>query len=481
MITDTPLTMATEIPASITTPDSVETRLGTLRFFDGLPDAATVETVYDNLDFQRGVQAFLSAIPAASSFAIRSALRGSGPDNETVSITESLADSHLVMLTANSETVYNFAWLDAKDGPLVIEMPPNVLGFIDDSWMRFVGDVGFVGPDKGKGGKYLLIPPGFTGEVPDGYFVLRSRTFGHWLCFRGFVKNGDLQPAIENTKTNYRVYPLARAATPPAMHFVNISGVSLNGVFANDLTFFDQVAQVVEEEPLEAIDAELRGLLAAIGIRKGKPFAPDARMKRILVEALAVGNATARAIVFSTRDKDAFYYPNSAWKMVWLANAHDFSPGGVLDLDARTYYCYMGAGVSPAVTVKMVGAGSQYAVADHDATGHYLDGSKSYRLHLPANIPAKAFWSLLVYDPQTRSMLQTDHPFPSLSSQTEGLSVNADGSVDIYFGPSAPPGKESNWIETISGKGWFCFLRLYSPLEPWFDKTWRPGEIELVS
>ena len=468
------------IPASITTPDVVETRLGALRFFDGLPDAATVEKCYDNLDFQRGIQAFLSAIPAASQFAVRSALRLSGPDNQTVSITESLADSRQVMLTANSETVYNFVWLDSKDGPLVIEMPPNVLGFIDDFWMRFVGDVGFVGPDKGKGGRYLLLPPGFAGEVPSGYFVLRSRTFGHWLCFRGFVKNGDLRPAIENTKATFRVYPLARAANPPAMQFVNISGVSLNSVFANDVTFFDQVAQVVEEEPLEAVEAELRGLLHAIGIRKGKPFAPDARMKRILVEAVAVGNATARAIVFNTRDKDAFYYPNSAWKMSWIGNDADFSPGGVLNLDSRTYYCYMGAGTTPAVTVKMVGAGSQYAFADHDATGHYLDGSKSYRLHLPPNIPAKTFWSLIVYDPQTRSMLQTERPFPSLSSQTEGLSVNADTSVDIYFGPSAPPGKESNWIETVPGKGWFCWLRLYSPLEPWFDKTWRPGEIELV-
>ena len=479
MATEAALRTSTEIPSSITTQNAIETRLGRLRFFDGLPDEATAKTLYDNLDFQRGVQAFLAAIPAASSFAIRAAIRGSGPDNQTVAIAESLADSHLVMLTANSETVYNFAWLDAKDGPLVIEMPPDVLGFIDDSWMRFVGDVGFVGPDKGNGGKYLLVPPGFAGEVPDGYFVLRPRTFGNVLCFRGFVTNGDLTPAIENSKKNLRIYPLARAANPRAMRFVNISGTSLNGVFANDVTFFDQVAQVVQEEPLDAFDPELRGLLAAIGIRKGKPFAPDARMKRILVEAVAVGNATARAIVFNTRDEDAFYYPNSAWKMIWIGNDAGFSPGGTLDLDARTYYCYMGAGVSPAVTLKMVGAGSQYAFAERDAAGHYLDGGKSYRLHLPPNIPAKAFWSLIVYDPQTRSMLQTEHPFPSISSQTDGLSVNADGSVDIYFGPSSPLGKESNWIETISGKGWFCFLRLYSPLEPWFNKTWRPGEIEL--
>ena len=474
-------TMATALPASITTPDTVQTRLGTLRFFDGLPDEATVQTVYDNLDFQRAVQAFLTALPAASLSATRAGIRTFGPDNQTLLITESLMDSHSLLLTANTETIYTIGWLDTKAGPLVLEVPPGMLGFIDDFWERYVGDVGNAGPDKGHGGRYLLLPPGHSGEVPDGYFVLRSRTFGNLLGIRAFIVGGDVRAAADSVKDHLRIYPLAEATDPPATNFVNISSVAFNTIHANDVTFFDEVVPVIQEEPLEATDPETRGLLASIGIRKGTPFAPDDRMQAILADAAAVGNATARALVFSARNPDAFHYPDSAWQLVWIGNDYQFSPGGVLDLDARALYYYMGLGISPAMAVKMVGLGSQYAMAYHDGTGQYLDGGMSYRLRLPAPIPAKEFWSILVYDPQTRVMLQTDQQFPSLSSQKPDIAVNPDASVDVWFGPEPPAGKESNWIQTIPGKGWFTALRLYGPLEPWFDKTWRPGEIEMVS
>ena len=472
--------MTTDIPASITTPDSVETRLGTLRFFDGFPDEATVQTVYDNLDFQRAVQAFLAALPAANTCALRDGYRTVGPDNQTLLITESLMDSHMLYFVANTETVYSMAWLDTRNGPLVIEMPPNVLGFISDFWSRWVTDVGRTGPDGGAGGKYLLLPPGYAGDVPDGYLALHSRTYGNPIIFRGFVENGDLQGTVENTEQHYRVYPLDRAADPPAMDFARISGKYVNTIPPSDASLFELVASVVREEPLDAVDPETRGLLASIGIRKDKPFAPDARMQAILAEAAAVGNATARAILFSTREPDLHYYPDSSWTMAYQSDDTQFSPGGVLDLDARTYYFSATCQISPAMWVKRVGAGSQYAVADHDSAGRYLDGGTTYTLHLPPNIPAKDFWSLLVYDPQTRSMLQTDQRFPSLSSQKTDLVVNADSSVDAYFGPEPPAGHGSNWIQTIPGKGWFAFFRLYGPLEPWFDKTWRPGEIEIV-
>jgi len=469
--------MTTDIPAGILTPNTVETRLGTLRFFDGFPDEATVQTVYDNLDFQRAVQAFLTTLPAASLYATRTSFRTFGPDNRTVLIDETLQDSHTLMLTANTETIYHFVWLDTKEGPLVIEIPPRVLGLVNDFWCRYVADVGNAGPDKGQGGKYLLLPPGYTGAVPGGYFVARSRTYGNWFCFRGFKVNGDLRPAVESTKQHFRVYPLDCAANPPAMTFVNISGAAFNTIHSNDVSFFDEVAPVVQEEPLDALDSETRGLLASIGIQKGKAFAPDARMQGILVEAAAVGNATARALVFGPRDPTAYYYPHSAWQVPYIGS-YEFSPGGVLNPDARTLFFYIGLGVTPAMAVKMVGIGSQYAFAVRDAAGQYLDGTKTYRLHLPPNIPAKDFWSLLVYDPQTRSMLQTDQQLPSISSQKEGIGINPDTSVDVYFGPEPPAGKEANWVQTLPGKGWWVALRLYGPLEPWFDKTWRPGEIE---
>ena len=471
--------MTTDIPVGITMPDSVKTRLGTLRFFDGYPDKATVQALYDNLDFQRAVQAFLSALPVAQHFSIRTGLRSFGPDNQTVLITASLLDSHSLLAGGNTETIYNFVWLDTKEGPLVIEMPSHVLGMINDFWGHYVADVGNAGPDKGKGGKYLLLSPGYTGDVPEGYFVLRSHTYGNWFFFRGFIVEGDPRPSVENIKQHYRVYPLARAANPPAMGFVNVSAKYFNTLPAFDASFFEHIATVVQEEPLDAIDPETRGLLAAIGIRKDRPFAPDARMKQILAEAATVGSATGRAVAYDTRDRDAYYYPNSTWKMGWTGG-HNFSPDDVLKLDARIMYFYLAWGVSPAMTTKMVGIGSQYAYTQFDAAGNYLDGGKTYRLHLPPNIPAKDFWSLLVYDPQTRSMLQTDQQFPSTGSQKKGIIINPDTSVDVWFGPEALPGKEANWIQTIPGKGWWVTLRLYGPLEPWFDKTWRPGEIELI-
>jgi hypothetical protein len=204
--------------------------------------------------------------------------------------------------------------------------------------------VGNAGPDKGHGGKYLLLPPDYSGPIPEGYFVVRSRAFGHLLVFRGFLVDGDPRPAVDNTKQHFRVYPLAQAADPPPMTFVDISGQAWNSIAATDASSFDQIAAVVADEPLDAVDPETRGLLAAIGIRKDRPFAPDARMRRILANAAAVGNATARALAFRTRDPGALYYPNSAWEYGWIGG-FDFSPDGILNVDARARFFYL-AGAS---------------------------------------------------------------------------------------------------------------------------------------
>jgi hypothetical protein len=205
-------------------------------------------------------------------------------------------------------------------------------------------------------------------------------------------------------------------------------------------------------------------------------------MRATLEEAAALGNATARAVSFRPRDRRAFFYKDSAWFTAFVGGSHEFMRGsGARDLDARTMFHYPYTAVTPAMTVKIVGAGSQYAVAATDADGNYLDGSKTYSLTLPAGIPAKDFWSFVNYDPQTRSILQTPTTAqPSVSSQSGEVQANDDGSVTVWFGPEPPPGKASNWVPTVPGKGWFTILRLYGPLEPWFDKSWRPGEIEAV-
>ena len=470
--------MTPEIPPSITTPDSVETRIGTLKFFDGFPDKATVEKVYDNLDFQRGVEAYLTALPAVSIEGARRGVTGFGSVNQTVLISEQLLDSKSLFLTANTTTPYSVLYLDTMSGPLVLEIPPQVLGPLDDAWFRWVSDVGFTGPDKGEGGKYLLLPPDYTGEVPAGYFVARSRTFGNLLFFRTFLKDGDPKPGVDNVKKNLRVYPLSQAANPPEMKFVDISGKAFNTIGPSDYSSFEYLNRVIQDEPSDALDPYTLGVFAAIGIEKGKPFAPDARLKKILIDAAAVGDATARTLTYQSRIKDAYFYPNSAWITPFIGGSYKFEQNGVLNLDAKDLFFFYATGVTPAMTEKMVGKGSQYAGAFVDAKGNPFDGGKTYRLHMPLNIPAEEFWSITVYDSQTRSMLQTDQQFPAVGSLTKGLLVNADGSVDVYFGPKAPVGKENNWVQTIPGKGWSTLLRLYSPLEPWFNKTWRPGEIE---
>ena len=478
-IASTKYKMTTPVPPGIESPDKVKTRFGTLKFFDGFPDDASVEKIYDNLDFQRAVQAYLLALPPVSQLANRKNILELGPANTTVPIFEKRMDSKTIFLTANNNTPYSWMWLDLRNGPLVLEAPPKVLGAINDMWCHWVVDIGFTGPDKGQGGKYLVLPPGYKGEVPDGYIVVRPRTFSVYAPWRSFVINGDPKPGVDLVKKFTRVYPLSDAANPPPMKFVDVSGMAFCTVALADYAFWECLNQVVQEEPSESLDPVTLGLYASIGIEKDKPFAPDARMKKILTEAAAVGDATARAISFRIRQEADFYYPNSAWRLPFFGGYKFEEQPGVLSLDGSIFFHFLCTGVSPAMEVKMVGQGSQNAWACVDSKGSPLNGAKNYKLHLPPNIPVKEFWSVIVYDNQTRSMLQTDQQWPAVSSQTQGLLVNTDGSVDVYFGPKAPAGKETNWVQTAPGKGWNTLLRLYSPLEPWFDKTWRPSEITL--
>ncbi len=288
--------MTTTVPPGIEMPDKVETRLGTLKFFDGFPDKATVDKLYDNLDFQRAVQAYLLGLAPVNQVANRKGILEVGPVNTTVPIFETMMNARSIFLTPNNNTPYTWFWLDLRNGPLVVEVPPKVLGLLDDMWYRFVTDVGFVGPDKGAGGKYLILPPGYKGEVPEGYFVVRSATYSNWIAWRTFLENGDPKPGVDRVKKFTRIYPLSQAANPPKLNFVNVSGRDFNTVGPADYPFWEYLNQVVQEEPTESVDPVTLGLWASIGIQKGKPFNPDARMKKILTEAALVGDATARAI-----------------------------------------------------------------------------------------------------------------------------------------------------------------------------------------
>jgi hypothetical protein len=473
--------MTTETPPGIATPDVLITQLGTLTSFDGVPDAATTQLVYDNLDLQRATQAFLSSIQIASMYAMEQGMREMGPPNTTVLVFETLMDSKALWLTPNTSSVYMASWLELGDEPMVIETPPDVLGFIDDAWFKYVIDFGRLGPDEGQGGKFLILPPGYEGDVPEGYHVARTNTYGNWVIWRGFQVDGSPKPAVDATKQIFRMYPLSQKDNPPEMQFVSMSGVLNNTIHRMDDGFWQELNGQIQAEPIKGLDPEIRGLLASIGIEKGKEFNPDARMQGILTEAAKVGSVTARALTARPKDERHYLYPGErVWTNPFIEGRYDFLMDGARLLDSRIYMHFYATGITPAMALNFVGKGSKYTIAYLDKEGNSLDGSKTYKINLPPDVPVQDFWSFTIYDNQTRAMLQTDQQFPGVDSNKPDVKQNADGSFDIYFGPKAPEGMEGNWIQTIPGKGWNTVFRLYGPLEPYYDKTWKPGDPELV-
>ncbi len=474
---------------SITTPDQVKTSIGTLKFLDGAPYPETAEKVYDHLDTMRGVDAFLKGMPAASLHAlIEGAYSQGAVECHQVILFDKLMDSTSLYLTGNTVSLYVLPNLDLKrDGPTVLEAPKGMLGAFNDAWFRYVEDIGPFGPDKGKGGKFLVLPPGYEGKVPDGYFVVRPRSYRVWIFMRASIADG-VDKAVKLVKDNLRIYPLAKADSPPKMEFIHASGKAYNTIHANNFKFYEEVNAVIQKEPLDLLDPETRGLFASIGIVKGKPFAPVARMKRILTDAVTIGNATARSIVWYPRTdanmQGIEIYPgqNSAWTTGYLDKNVFFNgqDGKTMNSDARVAFHYPYTAVTPAMAVSIPGKGSDYGIAYVDSKKQPFDGSMTYKLNIPANPPVNNFWSVTTYDSQTRSQLQTSQPFPALDSLSGKFEKNKDGSIDLYFAPQTPEGMENNWLETVPGKSWFVALRMYGPLEPWINKTWRPGEIELV-
>ena len=478
---------------SITTPDTVETSIGTLQFIDGAPLPETSLKVYDYLDTMRGVDAFLKGIPGASLHALIKGTYSIGAiEAHQVLIMDRMLDSQPLFLTGNTSTMYVMPTLDLeRDGPTVMEVPPGMLGLIDNAWFRYLGDIGPLGPDRGKGGKFLILPPGYEeahkDEIPEGYYVISSDSYHVWVVMRASVANG-IEAAAQNIKENLRIYPLARQENQPEMEFISSDSKTFNTIHANNFKFYEEVNAVIQKEPLELLDPELRGLYASIGIEKGKPFNPDARMKKILTDAVAIANATARSNVWYPRTEgtmkgiEVFPGTDSAWTMGWVDKNVFFngSDGNTMNSDARSYFHYFATGITPAMAVSIPGKGSDYAITFLDADKQPFDGARTYKVHIPANVPVNDFWALTVYDSQTRSQLQTDQRFPSVDS-LQDLKQNSDGSYDIFFGPEAPAGYEKNWLQTIPGKSWFTALRMYGPLEPWLNRSWRPSEVVQVN
>ena len=509
-----------EVPQSITTPDSVETRIGTLHFKDGAPSAETAAAAYDNLDFTYAFRAFTDAFKGVSMQAVLEGFEAAGiKDNEILLFSE-LMDSNSLFLTANADTVYYLGFVDLSDGPMVVETPPGALGTFDDMWFRWVIDFGRPGPDRGEGGKYLLVGPGYDGYLPeDGFYVAHAKTNRVVILGRSFLTKDDPAPTVNVIKDNLRIYPytpggvgmsiaryleggvqLGRNAEPKTPVFHEGTGLSINTIPPNDFSYYEMLNRLVQSEPAAVLDPELMGPIAAIGIKKGQDFAPDDRMKKILTDAVAVANATGRSLGFAPRDPDWYFYENSQWWNPLFAGGYLFEtplpeitkdgakpypPTGYKQNDARTSFFYNATGITPAMAMRLTGVGSQYLFASKDANGDFFDGAKTYKVVLPKDIPAEAFWSLTLYDNQTRSMLQTPQKYPRAGSQaypSPAAQTAEDGSTTVWFSPEQPDGVErGNWIQTDPNKGWVVLLRLYSPMASFFDKSWQPSDIELVA
>ena len=440
----------------------------------------TTQDYYDELDYQRAVQSYLWAVPAMYTYSLRESLKqtfGASPND--VPVWKDLMDAKTVMLTPNSQVVYAFNFLDLKkDGPTVLEAAPKMAAMLDDMWDQPLTDIGATGPDKGKGGKYLILPPGYEGDVPSGYFVVPSTTFGVMVVLRGYKQDGSTANAvslIEQTK----IYSLAQKDNPPKMNFINVSSKDVNTLFPTDEKLFDNLAKLVNEEPIAEKNAMMYGMLATIGIEKGKAFNPNERMQKILKKAAKTAHGIARSLMFSPRADNAWYYEGKHWTLPFLTPNARFEVDGRPLLDERTAFFFGAFGTSAGMVKSFVGKGSKYINTFTDNNGKFLEGENTYKLVMPANVPVKDFWSLTIYDAETRAMLKNGQKFPSMDSY-EDFKKNEDGSIDLYFGPKAPAGLENNWVKTLEGKQWFPMMRFYGPEQPYFDKTWQMNDIELI-
>ncbi|MFC8383396.1 DUF1254 domain-containing protein [Nocardia sp. NPDC057272] len=515
----------TPVPDAITTASSVQTGIGTLEFADGYPKGETAATLRDHLDYLHGVETFMNTIQGVSAFAIRKGFQDAGIADGDVVIFSELMDSRSLFLTGNADTVYFWSFHDLSQGPLVFETPSGVLGVFDDIWFRWISDFGLPGADRGLGGTYVLVGPDYDGPLPEGgCYIRHSRTNHITLVGRAFINENpgdDPAPTVARIKEELKIYPyapggygssvgayltgkgpLGKPTTPQSPRFVEGTGLAMNTISPNDFGHYEMLDALVQLESAEVLDTELAGQFAAIGIVKDEKFAPDSRLRKILDEAAAVGNAASRTLGMGASPTEGFrYYDGDSawWNMLFVGGFEFTNPPPEITaegvepypdknarrLHSRTSMFYTATVITPAMCMRLTGVGSQYLVANLDADGQPFDGAKTYRVRLPKDIPAARFWSLNLYDNQTRSLLQTEQRYPRAGSQafpSPAAEAEADGSTVVYCSPAQPNGvAASNWIQTDPDKGWFAILRCYSPLQPFFDKTWRAGEFEVVS
>lgn len=474
--------------------------------FENRPTAEASKLLKDELLFQRATQTYLWALPLINTLGMKfGSEKVFGAGYNVLPVWKKRLDAKTLVTTPNSDVIYAMSYLDlGKDGPMVFEAAAGLQGILLDFWQRpipgptiggtaFAGDVGLPGPDGGKGGTFLILPPGYDKPVPEGYFVYRSGTNNVFVFLRSFYQDpSNLKPAVDVMEAT-KIYPLGHQASARPMQFPDASGVPANMLPVSDANAFDQLKSLIDTEGQHLADPDGLGMLASLGIVEDQPFNPDAATRAMFDRAAKTGYKMSRVIGFENvvSGRDFRVYPDRQWlnpiadgtpsnpggpfDLAWKR-----TPGGYVDLDTRIWFFTDYYSISPGMISQTPGKGAKYMIAFTDSTGTPLSGGSSYRVKLPPNVPAANFWSLTLYEAENASGLANGQPFPSLGSRDKP-GQNADGTTDLYLGPKAPEGKQGNWLATVPGKGYFAILRLYGPTEAAINKSWKPGDIEKVN
>ncbi|HKE47444.1 MAG TPA: DUF1254 domain-containing protein [Rhodanobacteraceae bacterium] len=476
--------------------------LANLSFEQNRPTAQTANTLKEELVFQRATQTYLWAMPLLNTMGMRDGFAESfGTGYNTMAIWMKRLDAKTRITTPNSDLIYGMVFVNLADtGPLVFEAPPKLQGILLDFWQRpiphdggkFFGDVGLPGPDGGAGGKFLILPPGYSGDVPSGYYVYRSGTNNVFIFLRSFYKDlANIKPAVDVLEQSV-LYPLGKKESADKMKFVDASGARHEMLPRTDASAFQELKYLVDTEGGNLADPDWLGMLASLGIVKGKAFEPDARTRKILGDAAKTGYDMSRVIGLQGMSGDANYhvYADRQWinpvnnlSSRWPDSVLDLSfsarAGNYRDLDARVWFFTDYYSISPGMVSMTPGKGAFYMIAFNDQKGEALVGANDYKVTLPPNVPAELFWSVTLYEAENASGLDNGQPFPSLGKLNKPAQ-DRDGSTTLYIGPRAPKGHERNWLATVPGRGFFAILRLYAPAQPAIDGSWKPGDIERV-
>lgn len=449
---------------------------GKIQMDGELPAKESIPVLFDEIDFQQACQLYLWALPIVAMQTMKETQEKVFGATSSDIVVYNTYEDKLGILTANATTPYMLSFINlSKTGPFVLDIPAgHIAGGISDMWQREVLAIGEAGADKGQGGKYLILGPAQQATKPPGYHVVVNPTNTFLLALRALDPDPEQQKA---TIQGVKLYPYEQRVNPPQTKIITPGGKKALMMQPSGLSYWGMLHRAIQDEPVEERDRFFMAWLDNLGIKKGQHYNPNEKQREILTAGAEKGQLMAIAISFRKRFDSVRHWPDRQWDYVIMmrdpsqrvANFDEFFP--------RTAYFYEAVGQGKSMISKTPNVGQAYLGAYADKNGNWLNGSKNYTLHIPANAPAANFWSVTVYDAATRCLIDNPQRNADLSSRKD-LIKNSDGSVDLYFGPKSPAGKEKNWVQTLDGKHWFTYMRFYGPTEAYFNRSWKMGDVE---